>query len=102
MYRKEKGHVPVLAIKIGSENVIVTRDEVKGYVEDPQFSYYLSVYQYTKLWGMPNGNGWANEPVDILDGITAIEIEAKNIEAEAYEDKGKGGSGAHSLRSASV
>jgi hypothetical protein len=31
---------------------------------------------------MPNGNGWANEPTDILDGITAMELEAKTIEHE--------------------
>ena len=82
MYRKEKGHVLVLAQKIGNEEILVTRDEVAGYVNDPEFGYYLSVYQYTKLWGMPNGNGWANEPTDILDGITAMELEAKTIEHE--------------------
>jgi hypothetical protein len=82
VYRKEKGHVLVLAQKIGNEDVLVTRDEVDGFVNDPEFNYFLSVYQYTKLWGMPNGVGWANEPTDILDGITALEVEAKAIEYE--------------------
>lgn len=40
----------------------------------------------TKLWGMPNGNGWANEPVEVLEGITALELEAKALEAEHYEE----------------
>ena len=82
-YRKEKGNVPILACKINDEPVIVTRNEVKKYVEDPMFCYILGVYNYTKLWGMPNGNGWANEPVDILEGITALELEAK---AREYEE----------------
>jgi hypothetical protein len=76
--------------------VLVTRDEVSAYVDDPEFLYFLSVYQYTKLWGMPNGNGWANEPTDILDGITALEIEAKTIESEMM-NKANGPSGKSSL-----
>ena len=85
-YRKDKGHVPILACKINSEPVVVTRGEVKKYVNDPMFGYILGIYNYTKLWGMPNGNGWANEPVDILEGITALELEAKAIEHEELEN----------------
>lgn len=99
VYRKEKGHVPILLMKLGDEDVIVTRDEVKGYVDDPEFNYLVSIYQYTKLWGMPNGNGWANEPTDILDGITSIELEAKAIESEMYESK-SGKSSSMNLRTA--
>lgn len=92
MYRKEKGHVLVLARKFGEEEVLVTRDEVHEYTNSPEFQYFLSIYQYTKLWGMPNGNGWANEPTDILDGITALELEAKAIEYETLnKDKPSGG-----------
>lgn len=101
MYRKDKGHVLVLATKIGNEDVLVTRDEVSSYIDDPEFSYFLSVYQYTKLWGMPNGDGWANEPIDILDGITALEIEAKTIESELM-NKANGSSGKSSLNVRSV
>ena len=93
MYRKDKAHIPVLVWGSGSDGVVVRRDEVDGYVNDPQFNYFLSVYQYVKLWGMPNGNGWANEPVEILDGITALEIEAKTIESEAYNKDNKPASG---------
>ena len=100
MYRKEKGHVPILATKIGQENVVVTRAEVSGYVNDPEFLYYLSVYQYTELWGLPNGHGWANEPTDILEGITALKIEARLIENEQMESaRGKSSGSAPPVRS---
>lgn len=101
MYRKEKGHVLVLATKIGQEDVLVTRDEVAGYVNDPEFLYYLSIYQYTELWGLPNGQGWANEPTDILEGITAIKIESRLIENEQMESaRGKPSGSAMPVRKA--
>ena len=102
MYRKEKGHVLVLAKEINGEDVLVTRDEVQGYVADKEFLYFLSIYQYTKLWGMPNGNGWANEPTDVLDGLTALELEAKSIEHEQMgKSRNKGGASGKSLNTRS-
>ena len=86
VYRKEKGSVPILAVEINGEPVIVTRDEVKKYVDNPEFLDALSLYNYTKLWGMPNGNGWANEPIDLLDAITALELEARALEREEIEN----------------
>ena len=74
-----------MVFKIGDEPVSIRRDEISKYVEDPLFLTILSYYNMTKLWGMPNGDGWANEPVDMLEGITALEMEAKAIEAEMYE-----------------
>lgn len=65
---------------------MVSRKEVSEYVNDPVFIYMIGVYNYVKLWGMPNGNGWANEPVEILEGITAIELEAKMLEQEEMEN----------------
>jgi hypothetical protein len=81
-YRAEKGSVPILAMKIDDKNIVVTRDEVKGYVNDPSFGFYLQCWQYTKLWGTLD---WRNWPVDILEGMTAIEYETKAIEAEEME-----------------
>lgn len=81
-YRKERGDVPVLSCKIGDEPVVVLRKEVASYVENREFQKAMYFYNLTKLWGMPNGNGWANEPSLLLDAITAIEIEAKEYEAE--------------------
>lgn len=65
---------------------MVSRKEVSEYVNDPVFIYMIGVYNYVKLWGMPNGNGWANEPIEILEGITAIELEAKMLEQEEMEN----------------
>lgn len=96
-YRPEKGNVLVLAKQFGDESVYVTHDDVRGYIENQEFQYILSVYQYTKLWGMPNGQGWANEPSEILDGITALEIEAKLIEAEAMNGRHNSGTGESTL-----
>lgn len=78
--------IPALLCKINDEPIIVLRKDVKRYVEDPLFGYIMGVYNYTKLWGMPNGNGWANEPCEILEGITAIELEAKAMEHEELEN----------------
>ena len=91
-YRAEKGSVLVLAKEINGEMVKVTRDEVAGYVNDPVFSQMLQYWNYSKLWGMPNGHGWANESIDILEGITAIEMETRAIEAEAMEKHDSRGS----------
>lgn len=84
-FRPEKGHVIILAKMIDGEPVKVRRDEVKRYVEDPIFLYYLEIYHYTKLWGLPNGKGWAHEPIGVLTAISAFEIESKEIEAEEME-----------------
>ena len=86
-YRAEKGHVLVLAAKIGGEDVLVTRDEVKKYVEDPEFNFYFNVYQMVKLWGMPSV--WMNEDKNVMEAITALELEAKALESEEVANAGK-------------
>ena len=73
------------------ESVAVRRDEVLGKITDPVFQDALSIYQLTKLWGSPNGCGWANEPIEVLDAITALELEARAIENEELEDVRNGG-----------
>lgn len=75
----------IFAKEIEGEPVKVTRREVNQYINNPIFGFFLDVYQYTKLWGMPNGNGWANENLTVLEGITALEIESKCIEAEEID-----------------
>lgn len=84
-YRPDKGYVPVLAMEVDGEAIVVRRDEVKKYVNDPEFLVALNYWHYTKLWGLPNGQGWANEPLDVLEAITAIELETKTIEALEME-----------------
>lgn len=73
------------------EPVSVKRKDVKGMVTDPVFLDALSIHSYTKLWGMPNANGWANEPIELLEAITAIELEAKAMEHEELENARNGG-----------
>jgi hypothetical protein len=82
VYRSEKGHIPVLAKEFNGEPVIVRRDEVKSYVEDPIFLYYLEIYHYTKMWGLPNGRGWAHEPMNVLVAISALEVESREMDNE--------------------
>jgi len=84
-YLKHRGHIP-LVFKIGDEPVSIPRDTINDYIDDPYFLSILYYYNMTKLWGMPNGEGWANEPCDLLDGITALEMESKAIEAEMYDN----------------
>lgn len=85
-YRAEKAGVPILAREIDGEAIVVTRAEVKTYVENPLFLQALQYWNYTKLWGMPHGNGgWAEEPEDVLRAITAIELESKAMESEEIE-----------------
>ena len=97
-YRADKIDVAVLACKINDEPVIVTRREVASYINDPFFIYILGVYNYTKLWGLPNGRGWANEPVDILEGITALELEARAIEHEELDNAKHKGTGSNNAQ----
>lgn len=73
------------------EPVAVRRDEVQARITNPVFQDALSIYQLTKLWGPPNGNGWANEPIELLDAITALELEAKALEHEELENARNGG-----------
>ena len=87
----------VLAKEIDGEVYKITRKEVSQYVNDPVFAFYLEVYQYTKLWGMPNGKGWANEPLNVLEGITALEVEMKTIEAEELNQHDNTGTGDSSI-----
>ena len=84
-YLKHRGHIP-LVFKIEDEPVSIRRDEIKKYVEDEYFLRILYIYNMTKLWGLPHGGGWADEPEDVIEGITALEMEAKALDAAAYEE----------------
>jgi hypothetical protein len=42
-----------------------------------------------KLWGMPNGKGWAEEDKNVIEAITALELEAKALESEEVANAGK-------------
>lgn len=79
--------MPILNCNINGEPVLVKQSDIASYLEDPTFNKILPIYNYTKLWGLPNGCGWANEPIDVLSGITALELEARTIEQESMGGK---------------
>jgi len=58
-------------------------------VDNEEFRFYLDVYHMVKLWGMPNGRGWIDEDKNVMEAITAIEMEAKAIESEEVANVGK-------------
>jgi hypothetical protein len=90
VYRPEKGYVPVLLKEIEGEGVIVTRDEVKKYVDEVFFHYY-NIFLISSFWGLPNGSiGWGNEPSDIVQALTAFKLEQNAIEAEQIEESKDG------------
>lgn|GEM_PF-6616439 len=83
-FLKSRGHIPLI-FKIGDEPVKIRRDEITKYVNDPTFLIILEYYNLIKLWGMPDHDGWADMPIDVLEGITALELESKSMENEAME-----------------
>lgn len=60
--------------------------DIPKYVNEVFWSA-LERWYYTKLWGLANGNGWANEPVDYIEAITTIESEKNAIEIEEMEQR---------------
>jgi len=77
IYARKFGEPP------NEEIIYVTRDQVKGYINDPLFVYYLGVFQTVKLWGLPHGSaGWATEDACCMEAITALEMERREIENE--------------------
>lgn len=89
-YRKGKEKVGIMNGEINGSPFSVRNDEIGQYIDD-SFATALSIYNYTKLWGLPNGAGWANEPLDVLESITALELEAKTIERKELENKTNNG-----------
>lgn len=39
----------------------------------------------TKMWGMAHNKGWADEPVEYINAITALENEQNKMEYEEME-----------------
>ena len=60
--------------------------EIAEYCDETFYSA-LEKWALTKMWGMPLGGGWAEEPVDFLDAITALESEQNAIECEEMDKK---------------
>lgn len=60
--------------------------EIEKYCDETFYSA-LEKWVLTKMWGMPHGGGWAEEPVDFMDAITTLESENNAIEAEEMDKK---------------
>lgn len=45
----------------------------------------MEKWALTKMWGLPNGCGWANEPSEFIDAITALESEQNKMEKEQMD-----------------
>lgn len=60
--------------------------DIEYYCDETFFSA-LEKWFYTKLWGLAQPGGWACQPLDYLDAITAIESENNLIENEELQEK---------------
>lgn len=65
--------------------IAVARKDIPKYVNEEFWQYY-EIYRMSELFGLPNGKGWAEEPLDVVEAIAAIKTEFKTIESERMED----------------
>lgn len=66
--------------------IFIKRGDIPKYVTQEFWEYY-EIYRMSELFNMlPNGKGWVDEPVDIVEAVAAIKSELKLIESERYED----------------
>lgn len=68
--------------------VAVRAKDIEGYCDEAFYSA-LEMWFRTKLWGLAHGGGWATEPIDYIDAITALESENNRMEAEEIDSKTK-------------
>lgn len=67
------------------EGCFILKSEMVNYIFDEEFMDLHQKYLYTKLWGLPNGGGWANENQLFMDSITIMELEQRSIESESMK-----------------
>jgi hypothetical protein len=81
-FRPSKGreHVP----QLGYQGVVVRADEIADYCNE-YFWSAVHAWSMTKTWGMAFSGGWAEQPVEYLDAITAIEYAQNEWESEQME-----------------
>ena len=92
----------VRAVDVDGHAVKVRADEVQMYCDETFFSA-MERWALTKMWGMPHGGGWAEEPIDFIDAITTLENEnnaIENEEMEASMKKGKAAQGTDGFKQA--
>ena len=63
-------------------------DEIQKYCDEYFFSA-LQAWYNTKKWGLANGCGWANEPIEYIEAINVLETENDQMEQEEVDKKTK-------------
>lgn len=66
--------------------VAIRAKDVETYCDETFFSA-LEKWFLTKLWGLARAGGWADQPIDYIEAITAIESENNRIENEEMAAK---------------
>jgi len=66
------------------EGIIIRAKDLQSYCDEYFFSA-MEKWALTKMWGLPNGCGWANEPSEFIDAITALESEQNKMEKEQMD-----------------
>ena len=75
-------------VALAKYNTVVYNREIKDYCDDFFFSAMHAWYM-TKTWGMAFSGGWAEQPYEYLEAITAIEGAHNEVENEEMEKSKK-------------
>ena len=63
--------------------IIIAPSEVMGYLRDPEFRWYLNLWNVSALVNAPVfGGGWAEWPADIADAWIAFASEQDRLRSE--------------------
>lgn len=52
----------------------IARKDIKKYIT-PELLELLNIYKISKHWGLPNGKGWLDEPVYLIEAFTVFDTE---------------------------
>ena len=65
------------------EGVVVWADEIQDYCNE---TFYEALYLWnrTKTWGWAHAKGWADEPLEYVDAVMAIEDAKNAVESEEF------------------
>lgn len=73
---------PIVAV----DDTIVYDRDIPKYV-DEYFYSCMERWALTKMWGLANSGGWAEQPVEYINAISTLENEYNRIESEEIEKK---------------
>jgi len=75
-------------VALAKYNKVVYNREIQDYCNEFFFSA-MQAWYYTKTWGMAFSGGWAEQPCEYLEAITAIEGAYNEVENEEMEKSNK-------------